>query len=246
MDRQHFDDLARALAKSGPTRRTALLLLTGSALAAMGAPSLADAKNQKNGRCGSPGSACSYKSKKPTKPDCKRCCGGTFRVIKRGRGTCCSQTICGTTDQCCLGVCRDGTCQNAPISPLPPLPPLPLPPAQCLNGVKDGNESDVDCGGGTCPRCADAQTCSGDNDCRSGTCPNGTCVACTPLQLCGSDAGGPCQCHQAEGTAQPVCDSNQPLNPASVDACGKCPPGTETCVAAGATVFNCFKRCGSP
>jgi hypothetical protein len=269
MDRQHFDDLTRALAQGGATRRDAVRLLTGGALASLGVPAMADAKRKvhaggsggkKNpsGGCRLPGAKCIIKTKKNDKREksaCKHCCGGRFRQVTGNTGKCCSDNglSCSTTDWCCLGVCIDGTCQNDVIvlPPAPPLPeqpappPPPPPPAQCVNGAKDGNETDVDCGGGSCPRCADNQVCGVENDCRSGTCANSVCVACTPLQLCGSDAGGPCQCHTAEGTGQPVCDNNQPLT-FSVNNCAACPLGTETCVAAGATVFNCHKRCGSP
>jgi len=37
--------------------------------------------------------------------------------------------------------------------------------AQCSNGLKDGDETSVDCGGGSCPACAAGQTCVADTDC---------------------------------------------------------------------------------
>jgi hypothetical protein len=40
----------------------------------------------------------------------------------------------------------------------------------CTNGVKDGSETDIDCGGGTCPDCFGAKTCSSGADCVSATC----------------------------------------------------------------------------
>lgn len=49
-----------------------------------------------------------------------------------------------------------------------------LPP--CENGVVDGDESDVDCGG-TCDVCADGRACGDPADCASGICEDGTCVA---------------------------------------------------------------------
>ena len=39
----------------------------------------------------------------------------------------------------------------------------------CQNGVKDGDESDVDCGG-SCPACPQGKLCGGGADCASGTC----------------------------------------------------------------------------
>ncbi len=44
----------------------------------------------------------------------------------------------------------------------------------CTDGVKNQNETDVDCGG-ICPRCSLDKTCRTDNDCESGNCDNGTC-----------------------------------------------------------------------
>lgn len=39
----------------------------------------------------------------------------------------------------------------------------------CTNGVLDGDESDVDCGG-SCPPCDDGQICNASTDCESMTC----------------------------------------------------------------------------
>lgn len=49
----------------------------------------------------------------------------------------------------------------------------PMP--SCDNGAKDGAETDVDCGGGTCPLCQIDQTCLVNGDCASGLC-EGACV----------------------------------------------------------------------
>ena len=47
---------------------------------------------------------------------------------------------------------------------------------QCTDGVVDGNETDVDCGGGTCPKCASGKKCKVNGDCTSNKCqPNKTC-----------------------------------------------------------------------
>src|SRR5690606_5959795 len=40
----------------------------------------------------------------------------------------------------------------------------------CENEMIDGSESDVDCGGGICPRCPDGAHCNGDGDCTSHFC----------------------------------------------------------------------------
>ncbi len=163
---------------------------------------------------------------------------------KRKKGKCKGKKPDGTA--CENGACQGGSCVASTVTPPPSPPPSPPPPLlpRCINGVKDGGETDIDCGGGTCPRCANGKSCSVDNDCVSGTCSNGVCVACTSLQLCGSDARGICQCHQAFPSNEPVCDGGEMLG-LTVDDCSECPPGTETCVSLGVPKFNCYKRCGS-
>jgi hypothetical protein len=47
---------------------------------------------------------------------------------------------------------------------------------QCSDGVRNGAETDVDCGGGDCPPCGSGQGCSAGTDCASGVCTGGTCV----------------------------------------------------------------------
>src|SRR4051794_16471710 len=44
--------------------------------------------------------------------------------------------------------------------------------AQCLDGVKDGDETDVDCGGLSCAKCAANKGCLRGTDCSSGFCTN--------------------------------------------------------------------------
>ena len=49
----------------------------------------------------------------------------------------------------------------------------------CADGVKSLGETDVDCGGATCDKCADGKVCSGGGDCTSGLCANGKCAPST-------------------------------------------------------------------
>ena len=51
--------------------------------------------------------------------------------------------------------------------------------ASCNNGRKDGVETDVDCGGATCGKCASGRSCLVPGDCQSGRCVDGTCAAPT-------------------------------------------------------------------
>lgn len=68
----------------------------------------------------------------------------------------------------------------------------------CSDGVKNGSETGVDCGG-SCQPCANGQTCASGNDCASAICTSGVCTACTgacPANclFCISLAGGGTQC----------------------------------------------------
>jgi hypothetical protein len=64
-------------------------------------------------------------------------------------------------------------------------------PATCSNGIQDGDETDVDCGG-SCPPCDTFRDCLVNGDCRSGCCNGGTCdelgteSSCT---FCGDSCG---------------------------------------------------------
>jgi hypothetical protein len=71
--------------------------------------------------------------------------------------------------------------------------------ATCADDVKNGSETDVDCGGGACPTCLDGAICAQDSDCASGEC-DPRAQRCIP-SLCndhkvdgtetGIDCGGP-------------------------------------------------------
>jgi len=176
MDGHQFDDLARAWAEGAATRRKALRVLTGGALAAVGVTSLADAKSRvkgdgkvkkhddrghnkhKNNLCNPSGKTCFLNPRKGSRGEtraCKLCCG-SFIQTTASKGRCCNHNSlgCGATDQCCLGVCTDGTCQNDVIQ-LPPPPPPPPPPVCVATGQAcppdcNPDESCVGCCQGLC------------------------------------------------------------------------------------------------
>ena len=93
-----------------------------------------------------------------------------------------------------------------------------------VNGVKDGAETDVDCGGPICPKCADTLACAVDADCASSIC-DGDRLTCTPEACadgtrnggetdvdCGGAACGGCaDGHNAHGSRlrQRRCDRDQ-------------------------------------
>lgn len=77
----------------------------------------------------------------------------------------------------------------------PPLPDPVVPDGGCTDcpppsptdGVKNGDESDVDCGGAIAPRCAAGKGCNAGTDCTSGACPAGV---CSESPSCAKKAGG--------------------------------------------------------
>lgn len=52
--------------------------------------------------------------------------------------------------------------------------------ASATDGVKNGSETDVDCGGEGAPACADGKACAQPNDCMSGVCAGGRCASPSP------------------------------------------------------------------
>jgi hypothetical protein len=54
----------------------------------------------------------------------------------------------------------------------------------CNNKVKDGTETDVDCGGSSCPKCGNGLHCGGVSDCKIPICTGGVCGACNGTTVC--------------------------------------------------------------
>jgi len=124
-------------------------------------------------------------------------------------------------------------------------PPADNPPAPtCTDGVKNGAETDVDCGGGTCPACANGKTCLAGTDCASGVCTNGVCVA--PAATCTDgiknhgetdvDCGGP-NC--------PGCADGKTCAAGTDCASGRCVTGTCTAKLADGQSCSAANDCAS-
>jgi hypothetical protein len=135
-------------------------------------------------------------------------CGGCGHACAAGQvcsnGACttvCTSglTVCGSacvnvstdTSNCgsCGHVCPAGqSCVNATCT---------APAPTCTDGIKNGAETDIDCGGPTCPKCANGKNCAAHSDCAGGVCHQGICQSpsCTDgLQNEGEtdvDCGGP-------------------------------------------------------
>jgi hypothetical protein len=66
--------------------------------------------------------------------------------------------------------------------------------AECSDGVLNGPEIDIDCGGSNCAPCADGRRCGGDADCASEVCVNQRCAppAVGDGRINGTETGRDC------------------------------------------------------
>jgi hypothetical protein len=96
---------------------------------------------------------------------------------------------------------------------------------RCEDGTKNGDETDIDCGGPTCSRCEGGKHCNSDNDCAADV-PN--CLS-TSHTCCSSVCDSTCffcsatgQClPQAVGFPDPTCPANQVCGPVGSSCVGK-------------------------
>jgi hypothetical protein len=115
----------------------------------------------------------------------------------------------------------------------------------CSDGITNGSETDVDCGG-TCPRCATGKTCASRNDCASARCDTGACEQCAdPNTDCGTDVGGGmCGCRDHESGQRFCTKIAGRLLPVGT-RCTAC-QGDELCypINGGAGGIECIRPCG--
>ncbi len=161
------------------------------------------------------------------------CAGGTSKCGASCVDTQTNPSHCGNCDTSCfggLGVCVAGQCK----------------PASCGDGVQNGSESDVDCGG-ICAKCADGKACKLPDDCKSALCDMKACKAagckdglkngtetdldcggsCDPCAV-GKSCGGGLDCESAVCTNKkcvaPSCgDGVKNGGETNVDCGGPCP-----------------------
>jgi len=74
---------------------------------------------------------------------------------------CALNQACASDGDCATGHCINNVCQNQPMT--------------CSDGIKNGAETDIDCGGPTCNPCASTQHCLVNSDCASNVCTGGVC-----------------------------------------------------------------------
>ncbi len=98
----------------------------------------------------------------------------------------------------------------------------------CSDGVRNGQESDVDCGGPECPSCELTNDCELDEDCASGFCRQHVCAPALPQVECRRNAdcaGGSCVDGRCAAACQPPLST---CGPSCVDlrfdfsSCGRC------------------------
>jgi hypothetical protein len=97
-------------------------------------------------------------------------------------GVCDDLKVCQKGADCMSGICNTGATPPVCIS--------------CKDGVKDGSETDVDCGGTCTTLCGLGQKCLSGADCTSMECPAGKCTDChnnmQDVGETGVDCGGSC------------------------------------------------------
>lgn len=177
------------------------------------------------------------------------CAQGVPVNTARPAGTPCTQgggAVCSGAGDC-IGCLSDADCPGKICKAALCVP------TGCSDAVKDGGETDKDCGG-PCSPCADGKHCVGPADCQSGVCKGKICKAPT----CGdgvkngpetdTDCGGGCPpCGETKACGAPgdclsgVCASNACCTPTmDVMTClGRCGPIANNC---GFTVMcgGCF------
>jgi hypothetical protein len=98
---------------------------------------------------------------------CVLLCQGVLQDCDRD-GTTCETNVLSDPDNCgaCGVSCASGVCSMGSCAA-----------PSCTDGLLNGSETDVDCGG-SCPlTCDNGQGCEAGTDCASGICTNGTCAA---------------------------------------------------------------------
>ena len=141
-------------------------------------------------------------------------------VCVAGAGSACSAgTGCTTHADCASGVCHGGVC----VSPT------------CYDGVRNGVEADVDCGGPECAStCSAGRTCSVSSDCASGVC-DGASLMCQPPTCTdgvrnGGESGVDCGGGAGAGCVA-LCGVGGGCTNDGDCASGTCDTSTATCAA---------------
>ncbi len=129
---------------------------------------------------------------------------------------------CGTGGACTdAGDCASGVCDPGSMTCAAP---------SCADGVSNGDETGVDCGGGTCPACGPGDGCASSADCASGVCDPATSTCATPSCADAVRNGDETSVDCGGGTC-PGCGDGLPCAGGSDCASGVCDASTSTCAA---------------
>lgn len=201
-------------------------------------------------------------------------CGGTCRVCAVGLA-CSMNTDCASS-MCVAGVCAVPDSSTGPgTQDAGSSSPEAAPAPSCLDGVRNGFETDVDCGGVDCPNCGPGRSCQVPADCVTSVCfPSHVCgtAECTDGMQNGLetdvDCGGSCApcgvgraCLVGLDCTSSVCVAQTCLPPTCSDAvkngtesdvdcggaCPACPAGRACLVDADCVQNQCTANvCASP
>jgi len=127
-----------------------------------------------------------------------------------------------------------------------PSPPPP-PSNTCTDGIQNGTETDIDCGGGSCPRCGVGKKCNTRNDCVTALCVGGVCKSCDNAADCGIDTGGnDCACRTSRNLSGVKFCSNVnggTINPGN--SCNLCNANQGCSESDGGANSECAILCGA-
>jgi hypothetical protein len=107
-----------------------------------------------NNLCAAPVSDCTDGVRDGNESDVD--CGGSCTPCGVGR-------VCNGPADCATQLCVNNVCAQTTGG-------------SCNDFVLNGSETDVDCGGGTCPACGIGRRCVGNSDCASQDCSGGRCI----------------------------------------------------------------------
>ena len=143
----------------------------------------------KAGACQAPSPTDGVKNDSETDVDC----GGVGSPSSDGAPACADGKTCKAGADYTSTTCQAGKC---------------VPPT-CTDKVKDGQETDVDCGGPSCVACPTGDACLAMTDCLNGICTNGHCAAPTDTDHVKNDSETDVDCggaHLAGGAPNPASD----------------------------------------
>jgi hypothetical protein len=177
-------------------------------------------------------------------------CGANCVTVNPANG--CDGTSCTTcpapangTALCVSGQC-DFTCFTGYVKGTTSCQP----PPSCTDKAKNGAETDVDCGGGTCPQCPTGLKCGKDSDCSRGPCQSGVCgctaKTCAAAASCATSVDNTCgktiDC-SGSCTGATVCYQNLCCTPATACPAKSCSTTVQN--GCGGNI-DCSGNCTSP